>query len=159
VAGVSLDSDGNPRLLLDPEGLIAAAKQQPTPPRQDRRARRGILVIDDSLTTRMLEQSILESAGYEVELASSAEEGLEKALARHYDLFLVDVEMPGMDGFSFVERVRADPRLSGTPAVLVTSRASAEDLARGKAAGASGHIAKGEFDQVDFLERIGRLMR
>jgi two-component system, chemotaxis family, sensor kinase CheA len=159
VAGVSLDADGNPRLLLDPEGLIVAAKQQPTPPRQGRRERRGILVIDDSLTTRMLEQSILESAGYEVELASSAEEGLEKALARHYDLFLVDVEMPGMDGFSFVEQVRADPRLSGTPAVLVTSRASAEDLARGKAAGASGHIAKGEFDQVDFLERIGRLMR
>jgi two-component system, chemotaxis family, sensor kinase CheA len=64
-----------------------------------------------------------------------------------------------MDGFSFVERVRADPRLSATPAVLVTSRASPDDLARGRAVGASGHIAKGEFDQVDFLERIGRLLR
>jgi two-component system chemotaxis sensor kinase CheA len=55
--------------------------------------------------------------------------------------------------------VRADPTLLATPAVLVTSRASAEDLARGKAAGASGHIAKGEFDQVDFLNRIRGLMR
>jgi two-component system chemotaxis sensor kinase CheA len=106
----------------------------------------------------MLEQSILESAGYEVELATSGEEGLVRALERPHDLILVDVEMPGMDGFGFVERVRADPRLASTPAVLVTSRATPEDLARGKAAGASDHIAKGEFDQQDFLERIERLM-
>lgn len=159
VAGVSLDADGNPRLLLDPEGLLAAAKQLPTLSRSERPKRHAILVIDDSLTTRMLEQSILESAGYEVELATSAEQGLEKALERRYDLFLVDVEMPGMDGFSFVERTRADPRLAVTPAVLVTSRVSPEDLERGVAAGAAGHIAKGEFDQVDFLDRIGRLMQ
>lgn len=159
VAGVSLDADGNPRLLLDPEGLMAAAKRLPTRLMTEPPKRHTILVIDDSLTTRMLEQSILESAGYEVVLATSAEEGLEKAAARRYDLFLVDVEMPGMDGFAFVERTRADAQLATTPAVLVTSRVSPEDLARGRAAGAAGHIAKGEFDQVDFLERIGRLMR
>lgn len=159
VAGVTLDADGNPRLLLDPEGLLTTARRLPPKPSQSAPRRRAILVIDDSLTTRMLEQSILESAGYEVELATSAEEGLEKALLRRYDLFLVDVEMPGMDGFGFVAQTRQDPRLSATPAVLVTSRASPEDLARGKAAGAAGHIAKGEFDQVDFLERIDRLMR
>jgi two-component system, chemotaxis family, sensor kinase CheA len=159
VAGVTLDADGNPRLLLDPEGLLARSREQrsrrsPTRPRP-----RSVLVIDDSLTTRMLEQSILESAGYQVELAVSGEQGLEKARAGRYDLLLVDVEMPGMDGFAFIEQVRADPLLAATPTVLVTSRASAEDLARGKAVGASGHIAKGEFDQVDFLERIKGLMQ
>ncbi|RYZ04589.1 MAG: hybrid sensor histidine kinase/response regulator [Myxococcales bacterium] len=159
VAGVSLDADGNPRLLLDPEGLIAAARTLRASNPSEAPKRHAILVIDDSLTTRMLEQSILESAGYEVELATSAEEGLEKAALRRYDLFLVDVEMPGMDGFAFVERTRADQRLSTTPAVLVTSRVSPEDLARGRAAGAAGHIAKGEFDQVDFLERIRGLMQ
>jgi two-component system chemotaxis sensor kinase CheA len=159
VAGVTLDADGNPRPLLDPDGLVAAAARgQPRLPRTSPRRRR-VLVIDDSLTTRMLEQSILESAGYEVELATSAEEGLELARASHHDLFLVDVEMPGMDGFGFVEQARRDPRLAATPAVLVTSRASAADLAKGRAAGANDHIAKGEFDQVDFLERIGRLVR
>jgi two-component system, chemotaxis family, sensor kinase CheA len=159
VAGVTLDADGNPRLLLDPDELVAAATQLPERPSPDLPRQRAILVVDDSLTTRMLEQSILESAGYAVELATSGEQGLEKARAGSYDLFLVDVEMPNMDGFSFVEQVRADPQLRQIPAVLVTSRASAEDLARGKAAGASGHIAKGEFDQLDFLERIERLMR
>ena len=159
VAGTTLDADGNPRLLLDPDGLLAAAELVPLPPPRAEAVRRAILVVDDSLTTRMLEQSILESAGYEVELATSGEQGLEKARARGYDLILVDVEMPGMDGFTFVERVRADPTLSHTPTVLVTSRASTDDVARGRAAGASAHIAKGEFDQLDFLDKIGRLIR
>lgn len=157
VASVTLDSDGNPRLLLDPDGLLDAVRK--TQPREASatRGRRVILVVDDSLTTRMLEQSILESAGYEVEVATSGEQGLEKARARKFDLLLVDVEMPGIDGFEVITQLRADPRLSSTPAVLVTSRASAEDLARGAAAGADGHIAKGEFDQLAFLELIGRL--
>lgn len=158
VVGVALDVDGNPRLLLDPDALMTAATELGGQVRPAVRRQRVVLVIDDSLTTRMLERSILESAGYEVELATSAEEGLERALARPHDLFLVDVEMPGMDGFTFVERVTADARLAGTPAVLVTSRASPEDLARGRLAGARDHIAKGEFDQLDFLERIERLM-
>jgi two-component system chemotaxis sensor kinase CheA len=159
VIGVTLDADGNPRLLLDPDGLLAAASRTPLVTAHRSARKRSVLVIDDSLTTRMLEQSILESAGYEVSLATCAEQGLEMALSKTYDLFLVDVEMPGMDGFAFVERVRADPRLAATPAVLVTSRASPKDLARGRAVGASDHIAKGEFDQLDFLERIGRLTR
>jgi two-component system, chemotaxis family, sensor kinase CheA len=159
VLGVTLDTDGNPRLLLDPDVLVANAAGLPAPTHAEEAPRRSILVIDDSLTTRMLEQSILESAGYEVTLATSGEQGLELARERRYDLFLVDVEMPGMDGFTFIEQTRADARLSATPAVLVTSRASADDLARGKAAGASGHIAKGEFDQLEFLEQIARLMQ
>jgi len=159
VAAVSLDADGNPRLLLDPEGLLAGAKRAPPQAPASTPRPRVVLVVDDSLTTRMLEQSILESAGYEVELATSGEQGLEKARARRYDLMLVDVEMPGMDGFSVVEQVRADPQLAATPVVLVTSRVSPADLLRGKAAGANAHIAKGEFDQVDFLERIDRLTR
>jgi two-component system chemotaxis sensor kinase CheA len=117
-----------------------------------------VLVIDDSLTTRMLEQSILESAGYDVELATSAEEGLSKAKSKRYGLFVVDVEMPGMDGFGFVARTRADPVLCETPAILVTSRGSVEDRQRGRDAGASGYIVKGEFDQGHILQTIRDLI-
>jgi two-component system chemotaxis sensor kinase CheA len=159
VAGVTLDTDGNPRLLLDPDGLLEAAASAPRQPQQPLATKHSVLVIDDSLTTRMLEQSILESAGYEVTLATSAEQGLEQARAKRHDLFLVDVEMPGMDGFEFIAQVRADARLANTPAILVTSRASAGDVARGREVGASGHIDKGEFDQLAFLEQIGRLVR
>jgi len=117
-----------------------------------------VLVVDDSLTTRMLETSILESAGYVVDAAASAEEGLERAKARRYGLFLVDVEMPGMDGFGFIERTRADPALRDIPAMLVSSRASLADRQRGAAVGAQGYIVKGEFAQNEFLARVRQLV-
>jgi two-component system chemotaxis sensor kinase CheA len=158
VAGASLDAAGNPRMLLSPEGISRAARQFATLPRVELRARVPILVIDDSLTTRMLEQSILESAGYEVELATSGEEGLDMARRRRFALMLVDVEMPGMDGFAFLEETRKDPTLRDVPALLITSRVSPEDLERGRRVGASGHIAKNEFDQNDLLQRIKRLV-
>ena len=162
VAGASLDADGTPQLVLDPAGLVAAAERsrgetlktaaeahaQPAP----------ILVIDDSLTTRMLEQSILEAAGYQVELAVSAEDGLIKAHDRRYSLFIVDVEMPGMDGFSFVGQTRADPVLRDVPAILVTSRDAVDDRRRGQQVGASAFIVKGEFDQTQLLKTIRTLI-
>lgn len=158
LAGFSTGFDGTPRFLLDPAWLRQAAHTPWNQSSVEAAPPDPILVIDDSLTTRMLERSILESAGYEVELATSAEEGLELARQRRYALFLVDVEMPGMDGFTFIQTAHADPTLRSIPAILVTSRNSPEDIARGARAGARGHVVKGEFDQVDLLERIGRLV-
>jgi two-component system chemotaxis sensor kinase CheA len=159
VSGASLNAEGDPQLVLDPEALVARARRaQAHESEAGPKKRACVLVIDDSLTTRMLEQSILESAGYEVEVATSAEEGLEKARARQYGLFLVDVEMPGMNGFEFVSRTRADARLSKTPAILVTSRNAPEDRRRGEQAGASAYIVKGEFDQNYLLRMTKELV-
>jgi two-component system chemotaxis sensor kinase CheA len=158
VAGASLDAEGHPQLVLDPQGLVEHVARAASGLAAVPLPRAPILVIDDSLTTRMLEQSILESAGYEVDLATSGEEALERARKRRYALFLVDVEMPGMDGFTFIERARADPILRDIPAVLVTSRASPEDRQRGSRAGARAYIVKGEFDQTELLEQIRALV-
>ena len=160
VSGASLDGDGNPQLVLDPAGLLAASDRSrghlaDAPPERPA----PILVIDDSLTTRMLEQSILEAAGYEVEVAVSAEEGIAKARVRRYSMFVVDVEMPGMDGFEFVTQTRADPVLQKIPAVLVTSRNAPEDRRRGEQAGAHAYIVKSEFDQGQLLSIIRKLVR
>ncbi|MBX3158319.1 MAG: response regulator [Deltaproteobacteria bacterium] len=159
VLGFALDDEGVPRVVLDPAAVVAAAAR-PAPPTPTRAppSRVTILVVDDSVTTRMLEQSILESAGYHVDLAASAEEALEKAERNAYALFLVDVEMPGMDGFAFVSTIRAHPTLAHIPAILVTSRSAAEDRRRGEAAGAQGYVIKGEFDQVALLGAIRRLV-
>jgi|GEM_PF-820756 len=99
----------------------------------------------------MLEQSILESAGYRVDLAVSGEEGLERARAGDHALILVDVEMPGMDGFTFIEHIRRDPRLQHTPAILVTSRNAPEHKRRGVEVGAQDYVVKSEFDQAVLL--------
>jgi two-component system chemotaxis sensor kinase CheA len=158
VAGAALDAEGNPRLVLDPLGVVnAALALKPTPSVTTARAL-PILVVDDSLTTRMLEQAILESAGYEVDLAVSAEEALEKLPRRRYGMLLVDVEMPGMDGFQLVTLLQKDPATRDIPAVMVTSRGSDDDKQRAIAAGARGHVLKGEFDQGKLLSIIRRWM-
>ena len=156
-AGASLDAEGNPQLVLDPDGLVAEAGRGGADFDQAK-IRRPVLVVDDSLTTRMLEQSILESAGYAVELATSGEEAFERARRNRYALFLVDVEMPGMDGFTFVERIRSDPVLHDTPAILVTSRDAPEDRQRGRDVGAQGYVIKSRFDQAELLTMISNLV-
>jgi len=158
VAGASLDADGNPRLVIDPEQLVAEARRGRFSEPAARAERRSILVIDDSLTTRMLEQSILESAGYTVDTASSGEEGLMRARQQRYALFLVDVEMPGMDGFTFIEQTRLDPSLQGIPSILVTSRDTPEDRQRGRDVGSRGYIVKSAFDQGALIEQIRGLI-
>ncbi|HWM87739.1 MAG TPA: response regulator [Kofleriaceae bacterium] len=158
VAGATLDAEGNPGLVLDPAGLVAAATRAAPQLLAAEAPRPPILVIDDSLTTRMLEQSILESAGFDVEVAVSAEDGLERARRERFALFLVDVEMPGMDGFSFIECTQADPALRNVPAILVTSRSAPEDKKRGEEVGARGYVVKGEFNQGELLERIRALV-
>ena len=132
VMGATFDATGTPQIVLEPQGLIALMARQrglPVPPPAARTP--PVLVIDDSITSRMVEQSILESAGYEVDTAASAEEELERAQARRYGLFIVDVEMPGMNGFEFVSRTRQDPNQSAVPGILVTSLADDENRRRG----------------------------
>lgn len=157
-AGTALDGEGNPQLVLDPDGLVSAAHIVQGAEVNTMAAKQPVLVIDDSLTTRMLEKSILESAGYEVDVASSGEEGLALARSKRVSLILCDVEMPGIDGFTLVERVRSDPALRDIPAILVTSRAAPEDRQRGRDAGAQGYIVKSEFNQAELLAMIGPLV-
>jgi two-component system chemotaxis sensor kinase CheA len=159
IAGASLDGDGKPQLVLDPDRLVAAAHASPhdgasAAASDPAPQKRPVLVVDDSLTTRMLEQSILQSAGYDVDVASSAEEALDLVRQKPFSLILCDVEMPGIDGFTFVERIRADAALRDIPAILVSSRSAPEDRARGREVGAHGYIVKGEFDQAKLLTMI-----
>lgn len=159
VAGIALDADGNPQLVLDRDALVAAARMaRPAATGADAGVRLPILVCDDSLTTRMLEQSILELAGYDVELAICAEDALTLARSRRFALYVCDVEMPGMNGYQFVAATRADPDLRDVPAILVTSLARPEDRQRGLDAGARAFIVKGEFDQGVFLDTVRGLV-
>jgi two-component system chemotaxis sensor kinase CheA len=158
VAGAALDADGNPQLVLDADALAAAAHRgSETSPKSPVKSR-PVLVVDDSMTTRMLEKSILESAGHDVEVALSGEEALERVRDKRYGLILVDVEMPGMDGFTFIEHIRSNPSVRDIPAILVSSRAAPEDLKRGRDVGAQGYMIKSEFDQAALLSMIDRLM-
>ncbi len=160
VAGASFDEQGVPLLLLDAAGLVRLVHQGSSGgvPKARQSQKHLILVVDDSVTTRMLEKSILEAAGYQVELAASGEEGLEKIQRGGHDLLIVDVEMPGMTGLDVTRRIRSIPALQGLPILMVSSLATDEDKRRGREAGVSAYIVKGEFQQHSYLDTVARLI-
>lgn len=116
-----------------------------------------VLVVDDSITTRMLEKSILESHGYRVALAVDGRQALDMLAGQRPDVVVSDIEMPRLDGFGLLAAIKRSPALRDIPVVLVTSRATESDHERGLELGAAAYIVKTRFDQDDLLEAIGRL--
>jgi len=136
------------RQLRTPTAVSPAAKKKKI----------QVLVVDDSLTSRIVERNLLEPAGYEVDLAENASEALEKIEKKNYDIFLVDIEMPGMDGFELTRRLKAEPKTRRTPVVIVTTRSTEEDKRKGIEAGAQGYIMKSKMDPLAFLQMIKHLV-
>ena len=117
-----------------------------------------ILAVDDSLTTRVLISGVLESEGYNVTLAASGEEALEIMDNNSYDLFILDVEMPGINGFELASRIRKNPEHKETPIIILSSLSKDEHRRKGLEVGAQAYIVKGRFDQGIFLETVKRLV-
>lgn len=102
-----------------------------------------VLVVDDSLTVRLYLRQALESLGQvEVIEAQNGIEGLEKALLTPVDLFLVDVNMPMMDGYTFVREVRERAQLMSIPIIIATTEEKAADKAKAYAVGANLFLSK-----------------
>ncbi|AEI64239.1 response regulator [Corallococcus macrosporus] len=162
VSAAAVLPDGRLSLLLNPVSLVRAAGGRPAaslfPAPATQKARRRVVLADDSPTTRALEQSILESAGYEVVPCVDGADAWERLQSGGADALVLDVEMPRMDGFALTEAVRASPRFSRLPVVLVTARGKPEDKARGLQAGASAYLVKSAFDPTSLLETLRRLL-
>jgi two-component system chemotaxis sensor kinase CheA len=164
VAGATILPSGRVALVLNAAGLVRAGLRQ-TPSQAtaqaeepSRRARKRLLVVDDSVTTRTLEKSILEAAGYEVTTAVDGQAAWHILHEQGADLVVSDVEMPQMDGFALTEAIRASKRFQSLPVVLVTARESEQDKARGIEVGADAYLVKSAFDQKNLLETIAQLL-
>jgi len=162
LAGAAIMTDGRPGFLLDTNVLSTLAKDSRSDIRRalDSKpvASASVLVVDDSLTTRMLEKALLESSGYRVTLACDGSEALGLLAESGYDLIITDFEMPGMYGAEVAERVRAIPNRSHIPMIMLTSRADDETKRAGLAAGMQAFLVKGEFDQTEFLNKVRGLI-
>jgi two-component system chemotaxis sensor kinase CheA len=165
LSGGALLGTGRVALVLNPPALIDAGLQLPAGvelPAAEvaaaRAAKRRILVVDDSITTRTLEQSILEAAGYDVLTAVDGADGWRALQERGCDLIVADIEMPRMDGFALCEAVRGSKRFKEVPIVLVTAMETAEHRARGLEVGADAYIGKSSFDQQNLLDIIRQLL-
>lgn len=171
LSGIAPREGEAPALVLSPEGLVgrwlrdeghlgagtlglegAAAPED--------RAAATILVVDDSITTRALEKSILEAQGYRVLLSVDGLDALNLLRSGDavVDLVVADVEMPRMDGYALLQAIKTDPRLAPLPVILMTSRAAPEDVRRGLDLGAGAYLAKQKFDQRELLATIGQML-
>jgi two-component system chemotaxis sensor kinase CheA len=153
--------DGAIALILDPAFLTKprarGAAPEPTP--EAERAVSKVLVVDDQFTVRELQRSILEAAGYGVEVAHDGREALTRVTGEpDIGLVVTDLQMPEMDGIELLSAIREHPEHSSLPVVVITSCAAEEDRRRGAEAGADAYIVKEEFDQRALLETVARLL-
>jgi len=115
-----------------------------------------ILVIDDAATVRMYHRNILQSAGYEVHEAVNGVEAIEKALESRFDLYLVDVNMPKLDGYGFLRELRRQD-IPQAPAIMISTEAEARDKSQAYAAGANLYMVK-PMQPQQLLEPVALLL-
>ena len=118
-----------------------------------------IRIIEDDATIRALLEMALLGAGYS-DVASSprGDDGLKMVEREKPDLLLLDVMLPGLDGFAIAKRIRATPALAATRIVMLTARTASEDIVRGLDAGADDYVTK-PFDRKVLLARVNAVLR
>jgi len=100
-----------------------------------------ILIVDDAATVRMYHRNILEAAGYAVEEAVNGIEALEKTLQQPFDLYVVDINMPKLDGYGFLRELRSHD-IFQAPAIMVSTEEESNDHLQAFAAGANDYLIK-----------------
>jgi two-component system cell cycle response regulator DivK len=103
---------------------------------------RRILVIEDHEDNRRILRDLLTAAGYDILEAVTGQEGIAKTMGCRPDLILMDIQLPLLDGYEVIRRLKADPATAHIPIVAVTSYALSGDEARARAAGCDAYIAK-----------------
>ncbi|WP_224242703.1 response regulator [Hyalangium gracile] len=112
-----------------------------------------ILLVDDSPTVLLMERLLLQDGPYELLSATSGQEAVETALLVRPELILMDVVMPGMDGFEVCRRLRAEEATRTTPIILVTTRGGSDNVERGYESGCSDYVTK-PFDGNELRAKI-----
>ncbi len=167
VSGLTVSASGDMFFVLDPSDLVRWAirplgrgrsKSDPAGTATADHAEKLILVVDDSVTSRMLNLRLLLDVGFQVETANDGRQALETMDGRQFDLVLADVQMPYVDGYELTRRIKAHPKLSQTPVILLTSRDRPEDREKGIDAGADAYLLKKELSQAELVATIEQLI-
>lgn len=115
-----------------------------------------ILVVEDGITMRMFYRDVLEGAGFEVEEAANGLEGVERAMAGSFDLLVVDINMPKMDGYQVIRTVREDEALWRVPVITISTEEKELDALKAYEAGANFYLTKPV--RPKDLEEMARLL-
>ena len=116
-----------------------------------------VLVVEDNETNMMIFRDILTAAGHTVLEATRASDVFRLTVEEHPDLILMDIQLPGMDGFEIVERLKKDPALRSIPIVALTAHAMAAHRQKAMEAGCSGYITK-PIRSKEFREQVNSFL-
>lgn len=164
IAAGALMEDGSPVLIVDPEDLLRSMDRLASAGRPNRvggasttgqeKARKRVLIVDDSLTVRELERKLLGNHGYDVEVAVDGMDGWNALRAGRFDLVVTDIDMPRMDGIELVSLINKDVNLKSVPVVVVSYKDRDEDRRRGLEAGAAYYLTKSSFHDETLLHAV-----
>jgi chemosensory pili system protein ChpA (sensor histidine kinase/response regulator) len=164
VAGATILGDGSVVVILDVNSLARQAMNRRWMPMADEdvstqkaTARKLVMVVDDSVTVRKVTTRFLEREGFDVVTAKDGADAILKLEEVQPDLMLLDIEMPRMDGFEVATQVRHNPRLSGLPIIMITSRTGEKHRERAFQVGVDGYMGK-PFQEKQLLENIQELL-
>ncbi len=116
-----------------------------------------VLIVDDSASIRQVVSIALKSAGYEVIEASNGEDALSKLTGQRVHLIISDVNMPVMDGITFLKEVKARPAYKFSPVIMLTTESTDAKKAEGQAAGAKAWVVK-PFQPAQMLAAVSKLI-
>jgi len=117
----------------------------------------SILAVDDSSSMRQMVAFTLKGAGHQVVEAADGQEALNRAKSQKFDLVITDVNMPVMDGITFIRQLRGEPSYKFTPMLMLTTESSMDKKTEGKAAGATGWIVK-PFNPDQLLNTVKKVL-
>ncbi len=160
----ALMENGAPVLIVDVEDMILSLeklvsvgslnKVSGEASAAERRNRKRVLVVDDSLTVRELERKLLGNRGYEVESAVDGMDGWNAVRTSPFDLVVTDIDMPRMDGIELVTLIKGHATLKSLPVMVVSYKDREEDRQRGLTAGADYYLTKGSFHDETLLQAV-----
>lgn len=116
-----------------------------------------VLIVEDEESLLKLESILLTSRGYQVRGVTNGEKALREIAENRPDLVLLDIMMPGLDGFEVCRRIKQDPATSSIPVVMLTAKKNSQDQARGIEVGADAYLTK-PFKSVRIIEVIEGLL-
>lgn len=117
-----------------------------------------ILIVEDEVDIAALISFNLERAGYRVDMAHDGREGLEKILHEQPDLVILDLMLPGMDGYAILKEMQRDPRTHSTPVLMLTAKTQTDDRIRGLESGADDYLTK-PFSPKELLLRVQAIIK
>jgi DNA-binding response OmpR family regulator len=118
-----------------------------------------ILIVEDSPPQALRVKLVLETNGCRVDWADTGRAGVELAKKSHFDLIVLDVELPDIDGFTVCQEIKAEPNLKEVPVVMLTTRDHAGDVFNGLELGAVDYIPKDAFAEMVLLETVKQLAK